>query len=669
MKNFCFLLFLIFVGISAFSKNRVVILTDIANEPDDKMSMVRLMLYSNELDIEGLIATTSCWMKTNPQPKQIEEVVNAYAQVRGNLLLHAPGYPVADSLKNLIKKGNSNYSMTDVGDGKSTDGSNHIIKVVDRNDSRPVWICVWGGTNTLAQALWDVKRTRTPEELAKFISKIRIYDIGGQDDCGAWMAHNFPYLYYIRSLQQWHGISYRIDKLWPESRGGDESVVTPQWVDTNIQKNHGPLGEKYPNAAYLHEGDTPSFLYLMQNGLSNPDEPTWGCWGGRFKENPQMNPWSSQPPVSKEKNYKDFWMINEDKDQWQWNDKVYNNEYSAIFRWRVDFQNDFAARMDWCTQSFENANHNPVIVLNNDSTKDILSYHVNPGDTISLKASDSYDADGDSLLFKWWVYQEPGTYKNSISLAASDSSTLKLVIPIDAAGKSIHLILTVKDDGIPQLSANKRVVFYVEPYLSFKDTTPPAFTSCPDSEYIDYRIPVPITISTDERAFLKYDYAEKSFGEMQFSFEEGEGGIQHTTPVQAKQGDVITIYVQAKDMSGNETTKPILVKFSVDTISNPVNVSKIQSNSSTIKVSPNPFSSYININFEILAISHVSIKIFNSYEQEISELENKNYLPGKYSLVWDGKNSNNISVSNGVYFIRTQINEMYMINKVIYYKN
>ena len=39
--------------------------------------------------------------------------------------------------------------------------------------------------NTLAQALWKVSRTRTPEEVEAFVSKIRIYDILGQDDAGA----------------------------------------------------------------------------------------------------------------------------------------------------------------------------------------------------------------------------------------------------------------------------------------------------------------------------------------------------------------------------------------------------------------------------------------------------------------------------------------------------
>src|SRR6187549_2387107 len=60
-------------------KPRLIVLSDIGNEPDDQMSMVRLMLYSNEIDIEGLIATTSTWLKDYPQPEYLRAVLDAYA--------------------------------------------------------------------------------------------------------------------------------------------------------------------------------------------------------------------------------------------------------------------------------------------------------------------------------------------------------------------------------------------------------------------------------------------------------------------------------------------------------------------------------------------------------------------------------------------------------------
>lgn len=38
---------------------RDFVLTDIENEPDDAMSLVRFLTYANHFEIEGVVATTS----------------------------------------------------------------------------------------------------------------------------------------------------------------------------------------------------------------------------------------------------------------------------------------------------------------------------------------------------------------------------------------------------------------------------------------------------------------------------------------------------------------------------------------------------------------------------------------------------------------------------------
>src|ERR1041385_6885887 len=86
-------------------KHRLIVVTDIGNEPDDFMSMVRLMLYSNEIDIEGLIASTSIHQSKKVSPDLIEKVINAYRKVQPNLLKHEPGYPTTQKLLSLLKKG------------------------------------------------------------------------------------------------------------------------------------------------------------------------------------------------------------------------------------------------------------------------------------------------------------------------------------------------------------------------------------------------------------------------------------------------------------------------------------------------------------------------------------------------------------------------------------
>jgi hypothetical protein len=59
--------------------------------------------------------------------------------------------------------------------------------------------------------------------------------------------------------------------------------VNNDWLDRNIRHNKGPLGAQHPRTEFLMEGDTPSFLGLVINGLNTPEHPNWGCWGGRYE--------------------------------------------------------------------------------------------------------------------------------------------------------------------------------------------------------------------------------------------------------------------------------------------------------------------------------------------------------------------------------------------------
>ena len=136
---------------------RVLVLTDIENEPDDAMSMVRFLTYTNQWDVEGLVATTSVHQQDKTAAWRIREIVEAYGKVSDNLEKHEPGYPTADYLLSVIREGRPAYGMAAVGEGKDSPGSELIIQAVDRDDPRPVWVPVWGGPNCLAQALWKVR--------------------------------------------------------------------------------------------------------------------------------------------------------------------------------------------------------------------------------------------------------------------------------------------------------------------------------------------------------------------------------------------------------------------------------------------------------------------------------------------------------------------------------
>src|SRR5664279_2907696 len=105
-----------------------IVISDIGNEPDDQMSLVRLLLYSKEMEIEGLIASTSTWQKTAVHPETMRALIQAYGQVRPNLLLHAKGWPAAEDLDHRVFTGQSGYGLAATGPDKMSEGAEAIIR-------------------------------------------------------------------------------------------------------------------------------------------------------------------------------------------------------------------------------------------------------------------------------------------------------------------------------------------------------------------------------------------------------------------------------------------------------------------------------------------------------------------------------------------------------------
>ena len=446
-------------------KNRVIILSDIEAEPDDTQSFVRLMLYSNVIDIKGLIATTSIWHKNEVNPESIIKVVEAYGKVQPNLSKHEDGFPNASYLLNLVKKGAPLYGMLGVGKGKDIEGSDWIIAELEKDDVRPLWISVWGGANTLAQALHKIKNTKTKIEAEKLIAKLRVYTISDQDDSGIWIRNNFPDLFYIVSpgddygSATWNGINSFV-------RGINNEKISNSWLAQNIQQGHGPLGAAYPDVAWGMEGDTPSFLSLILNGLNNAEHPEWGGWGGRYElykpDFSSLKKGGSGVPFEPETrkiwtNAVDTYMpyIHSDYGRTVKMDTLtFKDNKVSLWRWRDEFQNDFAARMDWCTKSFEEANHPPVIVLNNPEEITVKS-----GQGFGLDAFNTTDPDGDSISFLWLNYPEAGTYKKSIEIEGAENIHGAYVIaPTVDKEETAHFILKLTDNGKPKLSSYKRLI-------------------------------------------------------------------------------------------------------------------------------------------------------------------------------------------------------------------
>jgi len=443
-------------------KPRVIVLTDITNEPDDEESMVRFLVYSNEYDVEGLIATTSVWLRDKVRPENIRERIEAYGKVLQNLLKHSPGYPTTEHLLSVTRAGLPEFGMEGVGPGKNSEGSRHIIEVVDRPDKRPVWISVWGGANCLAQALWDVKYTRSPEQLEAFVSRLRVYTISDQDNSGRWMRITFPNLFYIVTPSEvghheyykatWTGISG--DRRYKNGPFHKFELVDNPWLEQNIIKDHGPLGALYPKLAYIMEGDTPSFIGLISNGLGSRISPSYGGWSGRYV---LCQTYAETRPIWTSAEGAQDTVIAE-------NGIEYTSDQATIWRWREAYQYDFAARMDWCVaETFKKANHNPIAAFNNDKSKAVAHLTAKSEETVKLSAIGTSDPDGDKLFYNWFVYMETGNYNGTISIRNNTAKKTDFIAPKVNQKRKIHIILKVKDDGEPNLYSYRRIIVTVEP--------------------------------------------------------------------------------------------------------------------------------------------------------------------------------------------------------------
>lgn len=458
---------------------RVVIISDIGNEPDDQMSLTRLLMYSDQLDIEALVAATSVWQKQAVHPETMRALIKAYGEVRPNLLLHANGWPEAARLDSVVYSGQPGYGMNSTGPGKSSEGSKALLRAADRGDPRPLWISIWGGANTLAQALMDARANKTPDDLRKLISRLRVYSISDQDDAGPWIRREFPDLFYIvqPSTQAgdeyyyatWTGISG--DLYYRNCQGADGSTITNEWLDANI-RSKGPLGKLYPRFLFIMEGDTPSFLGLIDNGLNAYRRPDWGGWGGRYV---YRQPRGETHPIWTQGG--DLFSRITSQDTVRGVDgKEYTSDQATIWRWRQAYQNDFAARMTWTVADYAHANHAPLVEVNGQRGAAPIEMDVEVGKQVVLDAGASRDPDGQKLHFQWFHYAEAGaTGSNAAAVTIINADTARATVkptavcrpawlplgrPCSGAGTA-HIILEVTDEGAPKLTSYRRVILTV----------------------------------------------------------------------------------------------------------------------------------------------------------------------------------------------------------------
>ncbi len=483
-------------------KARTVITTD--GEVDDMNSVIRAMLYSNDMDISGIVLTSSMYHYAGDEEKGIEpyrwtgtdwiyDFIDDYEKVYDNLKAHDEDYPTADYFRSITKIGNiSNKGEME----EETEGSKFLEELFLDDDERTLYVQTWGGTNTTARALKSIeekyKDTDEWEEIQKKINdKLVLYIILDQDESyGDYIAKNWPDLEIINDRSNFWHFAY----AWQLHTDELNTTLKADWCYENLVKDKGPLMENYalmgdgkiiegelyeelrgtddylknnPNYEkydFISEGDSPSFLYLIDTGLRSLENPTYGGWGGRFGQD-GLN------------SVLDF-------DQ-------YTNQYEAQYalsRWFDDIQNDFAARVDWClTDDDSKVNHAPSV-----SVEEGIDIEAKAGEEITLTAKGE-DQDGDNLTYKWWRYFEADTYQDSeitneaevqdldgmqidivrklgenekydtIEIKNANQAQMSFVVPDDAkSGDTIHMVVEVQDDGDHQLKHYQRVIITVK---------------------------------------------------------------------------------------------------------------------------------------------------------------------------------------------------------------
>ena len=438
-------------------KPRLVVCTDIAPadvEPDDMESMVRLMAYADLFEVEALI--TSVGWNCDPYPKEwaeyLQRVIEAYRKDVPKLMKRSGqttflpiseeeksqfiGYwPSADYMKSRAVMGSERGGIKVIGEGNDSPGSELLIRLADEDDPRPIYVAAWGGANTLAQAIWCVKQRRSAEELKRFVRKFRLYTITDQD-----MQYNMR-MDRAYSSHMWLRKEFKDDLqfIWDEGTWQEQCDLGKR--NWQLHKEHiqgkGNLGKEYPDYKWGVEGDTPSFLYVIPNGLNDPEDPHQAGWAGYHERglcaDSLTTAWTS------------------------WQEPVLGISVGYKKRFYPDEISDFMARMQWADEG--QGNHNPQVVINGSEGLQSLSIEAKAGDTIRLDASKTMDSDGDKLSFLWW--QQPEIGKTKVTIAQPEEPVITIQIPAETCKETIHIICEVHDDGPFHLVSYRRIQIHI----------------------------------------------------------------------------------------------------------------------------------------------------------------------------------------------------------------
>ena len=224
--------------------------------------------------------------------------------------------------------------------------------------------------------------------------------------------------------------------------GSDDSLMTEGWFC-------GTGRERYD---FLGEGDTPTFLPLIDLGFNYGENFGYGTLAGRFVKDADY----AKAGIC---NY--YVPENDVFSMSDWANVGAETEpanYDSGARYVTDIFNQFAARVEWgMTNDYGQANHAPDVTV-----KEGNEITAKAGEIVTLSANAS-DPDGDELTYYWYQYKEAGTYGQDVVLTETDAEgTMTFTVPEDASGSTIHMLVRVTDSGKHNLTHYQRVIITVE---------------------------------------------------------------------------------------------------------------------------------------------------------------------------------------------------------------
>jgi Protein of unknown function (DUF1593) len=442
--------------------------------------------------------------------------LDKYEDVYSNLIKHDPDFPTPDYLRSIYKYGNLKVvaEMDEV-----TEGSEWIKKTILENpDGKPLYIQHWGGTNTTARALRSIKEeyedTRQWKRILKKINnEVTLYLIWGDQapTYDYYIAPEWPGIRTIMSQDLFFGL-YRtwtqlqrhdaqtqatwFRKVWTDtitqigSPLTSESLIrTPYCMDNaNLQnpthKFYTPPvynppftpADNFPfstwgdsgscntqtNGNFDAEGDTGSYLYLIDNGLRSYDNPSWGNWAGRFglSDPSRPNEYRDVKERTGSPGAGGAGYTPVEVDVPPAGSTVLPKNWT-FSRWVPDIQAAYSVHAQWSVaDKYEDANHYP-----RSGVMKRLDRRVVAGKTVKLNGV-AYDPDGDDLSYRWWRYADADTHADAGTIEVTATRDATFMVPADAkAGDTFHLIFEVSDSPsnttYTSLKTYKRVVLTV----------------------------------------------------------------------------------------------------------------------------------------------------------------------------------------------------------------